>query len=228
MDWLTFWLVVFAFAQYLITRQAETSRARARAADDARVAQQVDKAMDAAFQMAYAEHFRFWALSQRMLEADLVELSAFRALHPESVTPKDATRFVESLTHLSLEAGYLAATAYAMAHDVAREITMLNSHVDDCRALRHSSARELSENARRDRPVVVTLEANIKRWSRQLSLLTLDAARHSPRLDMQRRVHFRPDCESDIGRGIYTELSGASVEELLGKEQPPQPIASSG
>lgn len=195
MEWLTIGLVLFAGAQIFVQVRTEQQRLNEREADDAR-------ALDVAWQIAWAEHFRIDQLSDEWQQLDLVQLSALGVLNPSDVLPRDWSVLMSSLARLSLESGYLGGLALTLGHDLARSVATLNAIV---KSVQHDYPIEGPERivhlAREQRKKELQeLETKIPNMTRDLSLLLFDAVRQSPRADITRDMNLNDDMRSIFGK----------------------------
>ena len=208
--WLTVGLMIFAGAQVWVQWRSELARRTER-----RLAE--DEATDRAFHFAWAEHFRLDSLAKRLETSDLVELTILGVLKPEDVLPGDAAKLTEALSAMGREAGFLGGVAGTLAHDTARQIAIYTGSVRSFAAELPESSVQL-DSARIDW-VHRVHDADIAEWAvsirksvRELSDLLWDAASHSPRASVERRLVFSDNMTSRVGKDAVAALSARSVK----------------
>jgi hypothetical protein len=216
MEWLTIGLVLFAGAQVWLQHRSEVQRRRERAADR-------HEAIDRAFHLVWAEHFRLEGLANDLQRRDLIEMAYLGVLDPRDVLPRDWGRLTEALAALSREAGFLGGVAVALCHDVERAMAILltsvrafareappaGSETEKIRWLREHFGENISP-----------WESAVRKGVTELSLLMWDAARHNPRIALERKLDFSDDLSSDFAKAAVKALvkrsSGAPVEPSFG------------
>lgn len=212
---LTVGLLFFAGMQWWVTREAERTRARERSADEDTAQRNDEREQDRAFQTVWAEHFRLDALAEQWAAQDLVQLSALRVLRAADVLPRDWSVVMAALSRLSTEAGYLGALALTLAHDAERDVAILNGIIEGmARQYPNKGPEEIAQMVRQNRGRdVAQAENNVKERTRDLALLMWDAARHSPRADVDRTMDFRDDMRSPFGRHMVEQIKARETPE---------------
>jgi hypothetical protein len=214
---LTFGLLLFAGMQWWVTYKGERTRRLERAHDEALAAENSERDQDRAFQTVWAEHFRLDGLAVSWERQALVLLSALGVLHPADLLPKDWTTIVEALGLLGRESGFLGGIALTLAHDTEREVATLNAVVNGfTRKYSEQSPGEIAQLVRHHRrEEVAELEARIRRMVRDLSNMLWDAARQSPRADVERVLNFKDDMHSEFARRAAAGLQSRQQQRLV-------------
>lgn len=211
---LTIGLLLFAGMQWWVTKRSEAARRRERAADEQARDREADRALDAAFQLVWAEHFRLDGLADQWDREDLVVLSALGVLSPDDVLPRDWTVVIRAVSQLSVESGFLGGVAMTRAHDMARSIASLNGVVQGIARQypQHAPAHIIQVAHSSYRGETDPIVRAIRHGTRDLSLLLWDAARQSPRADLDREMNFRDDMRSESGRVAIGALKAREAE----------------
>jgi hypothetical protein len=202
MEWLTIGLVVFAGAQVWLQVRTERQRVRERAADR-------DEAIDRAFHVAWAEHFRLEGMADDLERRDLIEMAYLGVLDPKEVLPRDWAQLTDALAGLSREAGFLGGVAVALCHDVERAIAILVNSVG-------AFVRDAPPDLRESEKVVwlrQEFDQDLSPWEdavrkgvTELSHLMWDAAKHNPRADLERRLESSDNLSSGFAKAAVEAL----------------------
>jgi hypothetical protein len=202
MEWLTIGLVVFAGAQVWLQERAERQRRAEKAAEQS-------DAIDRAFQFVWTEHFRLVSLRDDLRRRDLIEMAYLGVLDPKEVLPRDFGRLTEALTGLSPEAGFLGAVAIALCHDIERAMGILLKSVA---ALAQGAPPALTafEKVQWLRKQfgddIAPWEEAVRTGVAELALLMWDAARHNPRIDLERSLQFSDNLSSGFAKAAAEAL----------------------
>ncbi len=213
MEWLTVGLLVFAGVQVWLQYRAESQRRRERRLD-------AEEAIDRAFQSAWAEHFRMSGLAQHLERADLVEMAYLGTLQPNDVLPADWTHLTNSLSALGREAGFLGGVAAALCYDVQRAVGTL---VMSVKAFARHAPTELSEPEKvrwlRERfgDDLKPWEDNVRKQVSELADVLWDAAKHSPRADLERQLNFADHLDSVFARAAVQDVAKRGPGRLTKK-----------
>ena len=212
MTLLTVGLLVFAGVQVYIQNRNENARKAERRADR-------DDAIDRAFHLTWAEHFRLDSLANQLNKRDLIEMSVLGVLRSEDVLPRDWAEVTKALSSLSREAGFLGGVANTLAHDLAHQIALFNGSVRGFA----SGAPSMSDAARvewiqaRHRNDLTEWETSIRNDAKELALLMWDASIHNPRANVSRTLAFSDDMTSRIGKiAVQAIAKRANEGEALG------------
>ena len=223
--WLTVGLLFSAASQAAlqgwaarITRSAADDEAdrrlKERNAAEVLRKREAEAEQDRCFLELWAEHFRVESIASQWSEQDLVELSTLSLLDPTSVKPSDAGALMRSASILGNESGYLAGVAVTLANDIAHQVAIFNRNINElvrqCKAKYPGGAyaSEIVEAVKRDSGKELDDRGTqLRRGVEDLSLLLWDAARHSPRADVNRTLKFRDDMRSIFGRDAAKALA---------------------
>ena len=198
---LTIGLLLFAAAQVWVQYRNEETRTAERQFA-------ANEAMDRAFHIAWAEHFRLEGLAGHLGRADLIELAVLGVLKPEDVLPRDWGKITEALSSLSREAGYLGGVAITMAFDIERQIGIFVSSVLAFAA----AAPDKTEMGRvlwvrkHHQSDLESWETSIRASVDQLSRLYWDAASHNARVTIERQLEFSENLSSDFAKAAVGAL----------------------
>lgn len=205
---LTAGLLFFAGMQWWVTAEAERARIAERQADRESEDRRRDDELHTAFQTVWAEHFRLDSLAGYWEHQDLLSLSALGVLRPGDLLPRDWPTLVHALNRLGRESGFLGGVAITLAHDIEREVASLNALVESfSRKNPALSPAQISEVVRKVRgPEAAGLERRVIAMTQDLAKLMWDAARQSPRADVDRLLDFSDDMESQFGRSAVKDL----------------------
>ena len=168
---------------------------------------------DTSFLEVWAESFRVESIANQWDEQDLVELSTLGLLDPLTIKPADASSLTRSAARLGHESGYLVGVAITLASDIAHQVAVFNRNIEELagqfkaaypgahayevtNAVKGQGGKELQERA-----------THLRRGVRDLALLLWDAARHSPRADVNRSLNFRDDMQSTFARDAAKALA---------------------
>lgn len=114
-----------------------------------------------------------------------------------------------AMTSLSREAGFLGGMAVGLCNDVERAIRILLTSVESFAThgplevtppqrvqwLRHRYGKDLAP-----------WEAGVRKGVRELADLLWDAARHNPRIGLDRRLDFSDDMKSEFAKAAVKSL----------------------
>jgi hypothetical protein len=200
---LTIGLLLFAGMQWWVTQTSEQARKLEREADaNAERLRQV-REEEASYQLVWAEQFRLNSLAESWNDGDLVELSLLELLRPADVIAGDWPLMLQTLTGLSLEAGYLGGMARTLAHDIERQATLFNTAVGGLRG--NYTSLSVAQHAKHIRKThgeeLGRMERGLREAARELSLVVADAIRHTPAASRDLKLTFSEKVESQIGRG---------------------------
>jgi hypothetical protein len=212
MEWLTIGLVMFAGAQLWLQERAERARIRERSADN-------NEAADRAFHYAWAEHFRLVGLARYLEQSDLIEMAYLGVLQSSDVLPRDWTRLTEALAGLSREAGFLGGVAVALCYDVQRAVSILTNSVQALAREAPAGMRE-AEKVRWLReqfgPDLEPWEVSVRKQVSELASLMWDAAKHNPRIAVERQLEFSDDLSSDFAKAAVRRIAKRGTADAAG------------
>jgi len=200
---LTIGLLVFAGVQVWLQYRSEQRRQSERQADR-------DEAIDRAFHLVWAEHFRLEGLSDHLSKADLIELALLDVLRANDVLPRDWGKVTESLAALSREAGFLGGVAVTSGHDLERHIAI---YIGSVKTFAREAPPELTRAERiqwirRNRGAALEpWEKSIRREVDQLAKLFWDVAAHNPRIALERRLDFSDHLSSDLAKAAVSAIA---------------------
>lgn len=218
MEWLTIGLVVFAGIQLWV--QAGTERSRRHERDTAR-----DEAIDRAFQFAWAEHFRVDGLADRLKRGDLIEMAYLDILNPTDVLPSDNGRYIEALSTMGREAGFLGGVTVSLSFEVQHSIALLNQSV---KAFARQAPAKLSEPEKvkwlRDNfgADVAPWETAIRKLVPEVASLMWDASIHNSRASLVRSLNFNDNLTSEFGKTAVKSL----LNRAVGPQAPAPPTSN--
>ncbi len=217
MTWLTMGLLIFAGVQVWVQVRSEIQRRRERESEHV-------AAIDHAFQLVWAEHFRLDALAEFLGKADLIEYALLGVLRPSDVLPRNWVKITEALATLSTEAAYLGGVALTVGYDLERAIGV---YVGSVTAFsQDASGMNPGDLVRWMRqfhgPELKPWEESVRNGAKQLALLFLDAAGHNPRMTVQRQLHFSDTMESDFAKDAAKALAKRSTELNVAQKRPSQ------